>query len=74
VSTTYSGMFQNFAFEIDTLGDLVAVNLGNRLTEAAGQCIHTTSQELCIALSLEGFCCCLLVWACPSSSEFFYPE
>lgn len=47
VSTSHSGMFQNFAFEMDTLGDLDADNLGDRHRDAAGTVVpHSVSVAL----------------------------
>lgn len=47
VSISHSGMFQNFAFEMDTLGDLDADNLGDRHGDAAGTVVpHSVSVAL----------------------------
>lgn len=47
VSISHSGMFQNFAFEMDTSGDLDADNLGDRHGDAAGTVVpHSVSVAL----------------------------
>lgn len=47
MAITHSGMFQNFAFEIDTIGDLDVDNLGDRLGDAAGTVVpHSVSVAL----------------------------
>lgn len=47
MSISHSEVFQNFAFEMDTSGDLDADNLGDRHGDAAGTVVpHSVSVAL----------------------------
>lgn len=48
-------MFQNFAFEIDTVGDLDVDNLGDRLGDAAGTVVPHCLSSSAWFYHLSGF-------------------